>query len=269
MAELVVVHRPGHGRVGDLVAVAVEQREDGTVVRGVEELRRVPRGRGRPGLELAVAHDAGHDQVGVVERGAERFRQRVAELAALVDHARVQRAEVAGEPARPRERPHQPGHPVVIAAEIRIDLGERPVDPLVREVGGRAVADAGDQQDVRVGVDDQPVEAGVHEVDAGAGAPVPQQARLHVLGPQRLLEQDVRAEIDLGGGEVVREAPVLAQRGDRSRAGHGGGHTRPNLTAKREPVKQRTGDDRRSAPVGGLGKEARDWRRRGRGRRSA
>ena len=41
----------------------------------------MPRARRRPGLRLAVTDDAGHDQVGVVERRAERGRQRVAELA--------------------------------------------------------------------------------------------------------------------------------------------------------------------------------------------
>ena len=59
----------------------------------------MPAGRQRAGLRLAVADDAHHDQVRVVERGAVRVRQRVAELAALVDRARRLRRDVAGHAA--------------------------------------------------------------------------------------------------------------------------------------------------------------------------
>ena len=76
-------------RVRDLVAVEVEDRQDRPVRRRVQELVRVPARRERPRLGLAVADDAQDEQVGVVERGAERVRERVAELAALVDRARA------------------------------------------------------------------------------------------------------------------------------------------------------------------------------------
>ena len=81
-----------HRRVGDLVAVEVQDRQHRAVGGRVEELVRVPARGERPGLGLAVADHAGHDQVGVVERGAVGVRQRVAELAALVDRARASRA---------------------------------------------------------------------------------------------------------------------------------------------------------------------------------
>ena len=45
-------------RVGDLVAVEVQDRQHGAVACRVEELVRVPAGRQRPGLRLAVADDA-------------------------------------------------------------------------------------------------------------------------------------------------------------------------------------------------------------------
>lgn len=65
---------------------------------GVEELVRVP-GRGeRPRLRLAVADDAGHQEVRVVEGGAVRVRQGVAQLAALVDRAGVSGATWLGTP---------------------------------------------------------------------------------------------------------------------------------------------------------------------------
>ena len=63
--------------------------------RGVQELVRVPARRERSGLGLAVADHAGDEQVGVVERRAVRVRERVAELAALVDRAGRLRRDVA------------------------------------------------------------------------------------------------------------------------------------------------------------------------------
>ena len=64
-----------HGRVGDLVAVEVEDGEDGAVVHRVEELGGVPARRERTGLGLAVADHAHREQVGIVEHGTERVGQ--------------------------------------------------------------------------------------------------------------------------------------------------------------------------------------------------
>ena len=74
-----VLRDPGeHGRVRDLVAVQVQDRQHGAVGPRVQELVRVPAGGQRARLGLAVADDAGDDQVGVVEGGAERVDERVA-----------------------------------------------------------------------------------------------------------------------------------------------------------------------------------------------
>ena len=59
----------------------------------------MPAGGQRPGLRLAVAHDAGHDQVGVVEGRAVGVRQGVAQFTAFVDRAGRFRGDVAGDAA--------------------------------------------------------------------------------------------------------------------------------------------------------------------------
>ena len=87
-------------RVGDLVAVEVEDREHAAIAGRVEELVAVPAGRERPGLGFAVADDAGDDQVRVVEGCAVSMAQRVAELAAFMDAAGRFRRDVAGNAAR-------------------------------------------------------------------------------------------------------------------------------------------------------------------------
>jgi hypothetical protein len=93
---------PGEdGRVGDLVAVEVEDRQHGAVMDGVEELVGVPARGQRAGLRLAVADHAGDHQPRVVERRPVGVHQRVAELPALVDRprplGRVVARDAAGE----------------------------------------------------------------------------------------------------------------------------------------------------------------------------
>ena len=213
--QLVVAHRPGDRRGADLVAVDVEDREDGTAGPRVEEAVAVP-GRGRrPGLGLAVADDARHEQVRVVHRRPERGRQRIAELAAFVDRARRTGRQVAREAARPRERADEPLDARRVARHVRIELLERPVEVVVGEVRRGAVARTRHQQDSSLAFVHEPVEVGVDEVDRGRRAPVPEQTRLDVVGAEWLAQQRVRLQVDLGGREEVRRAPVAAD--DRER----------------------------------------------------
>ncbi|KAI3473495.1 hypothetical protein Pfo_031622, partial [Paulownia fortunei] len=86
------------GRVRDLPAVEVEDRQHGPVGHRVEEGVRLPGAGQGTGLGLAVTDDARHDEVRVVERRAVRVRERVAELAALVDGSGVSGAAWDGMP---------------------------------------------------------------------------------------------------------------------------------------------------------------------------
>ena len=101
--ELLLRDPREHRRVRDLVAVQVQDRQHAAVRLRIHELVRVPARRERPGLRLAVADDAGDEQPRVVEGGAVRVRERVAELAALVDRAGRLGRRVARDPARERE----------------------------------------------------------------------------------------------------------------------------------------------------------------------
>ena len=48
----------------------------------------------------------------------------------------------------------------------------------------------------------------VDEVQSRRRAEVAEQARLHVLGPQRLAQQRVVEQVDLADREIVRRTPV-------------------------------------------------------------
>ena len=111
-----------HGGVGDLVAVQVQDGQDGAVGHRVQELVRMPRRGQRSGLGFAVADDTRGDESGIVEDGAERVAQRVPELAALVDAAWRLRRGVAWNAAGKRELPKQPLQPGFVAGDGRIDL---------------------------------------------------------------------------------------------------------------------------------------------------
>ena len=75
----------------------------------------MPAGGQRAGLGLAVADDAGDQQVRVVEGGSVGVAQGVAQLAALVDGAGRLRRHVAGNPAREAELAEEGLHPVLVA----------------------------------------------------------------------------------------------------------------------------------------------------------
>src|SRR6185437_16317930 len=94
----------------------------GAVGDRVEELVRVPAGREGPGLGLAVADDAGDDEVGVVEGRAERVRERVPELASLVDRSGRLGCDVRRDAAGKRELTEQRAEAVLAGADMRVDL---------------------------------------------------------------------------------------------------------------------------------------------------
>ena len=218
--------------VGDLVAVQVEDGQHAAVAGRVQELVAVPARRERSGLGLAVADDARHDQVGIVEGRAEGVRERVAELAAFVDRAGRLGSHVAGDAAREAELLEQPPHPLLVLADVRIDLAVGPFEVGVRDQRRAAVPGADHVDHVQVVLLDHPVQVRVEEVQAGRGAPVSEQPRLDVLARERLAQQRVVEQVDLPDREVVRGAP---ERVDLAEVlcGEGGGKINPTLRRRR------------------------------------
>ena len=75
-------------RVGDLVAVQVQDRQHDAVADRVEKLVGMPCGGQWSGLGFAVADDAGDDQLRIVERGPEGMADRITQLAPLMNRSR-------------------------------------------------------------------------------------------------------------------------------------------------------------------------------------
>ena len=172
------------GRVGDLVAVEMQDRQHRAVAHRAQELVGVPGGRQRPGLGLAIADDAGHHQVGIVEGRAEGVRQRVAEFAALMDRARHVGRRVARNAARKRELAEQFSHPAFVQRDIGVELAVAAFEPGVGDHRRSAMPRSADIDHVGILRADDAVEMCVDEAQAGRRAPMAEQARLDVLERQ-------------------------------------------------------------------------------------
>ena len=200
-----------HGGVGDLVAVEVQDRQHGAVPGRVEELVGVPAGGERPGFGFSVADHAQREQVGVVEHGAVGVDEGIAEFAAFVDRAgrlRVRRGwgyrrgrRTAGTALACRPRPGRSRS----TPRCRCRRGRR------SRPARAAVTGTGHVQHVEISLLDHAVHVRVQQVQPRGGAPVPEQARLDVLGQQGLTQQRVVEQVDLPDGQVVRGPPVGVQ----------------------------------------------------------
>ncbi len=180
--ELILRDAREDRRVGDLVAVQVEDRQHGAVRLRVQELVRVPAGGQGPGLGLAVTDDAGDEEVGIVERGSVSVRQRVAELAALVDRARSLGRDVTRDASRERELPEELPQAVLVARHVGVDLGIRAFEVGVRDEARASVTRSRDVERAQVPRQDRAVEVRVDEVEPRRRPEVAEEARLDVLG---------------------------------------------------------------------------------------
>jgi hypothetical protein len=170
-------------RPRDLRTVEVQDREHRAVATRVQEGRKLPRRRQRPGLRLTVSDDAGDREVRAVEGGTRGVHECVAQFAGLVDAAGCGHADMARNAAGRGELAAQHSQSLGVAGDLRIDLAVRALQIRRRDQCGTAVAGTGDVEPVGVGAADVPVENRVDHRQAGARAPVPEKPGLDVLGP--------------------------------------------------------------------------------------
>ena len=168
----------------------------------------MPAGGQRAGFGLAVADDAGHEQIGIVERGAVGVGEGIAQFAAFVDRAGRFGGDVAGDSAGKRELLEQPLHALLVLRDVRIDFAVGSFEIGVGDHSRAAVAGAGDVDGVQVVLLDRAVQVDVDEVQSRRGAPVAQKPRFDVLEPQRLFQKRIVEQIDLADREIVGGPPV-------------------------------------------------------------
>ena len=195
--ELFVADARQYTRVGDLVAVQVQDRKHHAIGQRIQEFVGMPTRGERPRFRFAVADDAGHDQVRVVECGAERMRKGISQLATFVDRARSFWRHVTRDAPRERELLEQPLHALFVQRDVRIHLAIRAIEPRIRHQGWTAMTGTGDVDHVQITLVDDAIEMRVDEVQSRRGAPVTEQPRLDVFSQQGPGEQRVVVQINL------------------------------------------------------------------------
>ena len=150
LLELVSGNTRKKARIGDLVAIQMQDRQHRAVAHRIEKLVGVPSGGQRAGLRLAVADHAGDDQIGVVERGAVGMRQGVAQLAAFMNRTRRLRRDMAGDAAGKAELLEQAPHPFLVLRNVRVNLAIGALHISVSHQGRTAVSRPDDVDHVQV-----------------------------------------------------------------------------------------------------------------------
>ena len=208
LLQFLVLDAGQDGRIADLVAIQVQDRQHRSVANRVEKLVGLPGGRQGTRFRFAIANHARNDQPGIVERGAEGMADRVPEFAAFVNRPRRRRRNVAGNPAGKRELLEQLLEPGLVLGDVRINLAPGAFEVNVAHNRRAAVTGTGDIEHVQVILLDDPVQMHVDEVLARRRAPVPDHQRLHVRQFQRLLQQRIVVEVNLADRQIVGGAPV-------------------------------------------------------------
>ena len=157
----------------------------------------MPAGGQRPGLGLAVAHDASHDQFRIIESGAISMAEGVTQLSPFMNAARCFGRDMTGYTAREAELLEQPLHTLGILADLGIDFAVGAFEVGMRDHGRPAMPRSNDIHYVHVVAPDDTVEVHVQHVEAGARTPVAEQPRLDVLPPERFVQGGIVEQVDL------------------------------------------------------------------------
>jgi hypothetical protein len=168
----------------------------------------VPARRERAGLRLAVADDAGNDQVRVVEGRSIGVGNGVAELTSLVDRPGRLRRDMARNAAGKRELSEQALHPLLVGGDVRIYLAVSALEISVCDQTGSAMSGTRDVDHVEVVLFDEPIQVNVDEVQTRRRSPMAEEAWFDVVLREGLLEERIVIKIDLADRQIVRCPPI-------------------------------------------------------------
>ncbi len=148
--QLVLGYTSEDGRIVDLVAVQVQDRQDRAVCNWVEELVAVPARRQWTSLGLAITHDRQRNGLGVIEDCTKCMADGVSKFTALVNRAWSLWCHVAADATWEGELFEEALQALDVFALVGIRLA---VDTLQVEIGdqpGSSVAWSGDDEGIEV-----------------------------------------------------------------------------------------------------------------------
>src|SRR5271167_511687 len=174
----------------------MQDRQYCSVANRAKELVYVPGSCQRPGLRFAVAYYCGNDQLWVVECCAAGMRKHVSQFASFVNRTGSFRRAVAADAPREGKLSEELVQAYFVLAFFGINFRVRALEIPRPQDPGRAVSRTSHENHVEIEFLNQSVQVDVGESEAGAGAPMSQQAVLDMFRLQRLLQQRIVAEID-------------------------------------------------------------------------
>src|SRR5918999_3922757 len=208
MFQLPVTDARQQGGVGDLVAIEMQDGKNSPVVDGIEEFVRVPTGRQRAGLCLAIAYHTSDPQVCFVQGSAVGMCKRVTQFPTFIDGTWCFWGHMAGDATWERELGEQLLHALLVLRDVRVQLAVRALQVRVGHHTRCAVARASDINHVQIILLDDPVKMDIDEVQPWRCAPVTKQSWLDMLGLQRSFQQRIVVQVNLAGRQVVSGTPV-------------------------------------------------------------
>src|SRR5580658_4446150 len=144
-----MLHASQYGRIADLVAVEMQNRQHGSVRNWIQKLVGLPCGRQRTGFRFTVADDAGDNQAGIVEGGSEGMAQRVSQFTTFVNRPRRRRRNMTGNPAGKGELLEQLFQPGFVLADVWINLTVRAFEVSVAHQRWTAVTGTGNVEHIQ------------------------------------------------------------------------------------------------------------------------
>src|SRR5467141_1830633 len=126
----------------------------------------------RPGLGLAIADNAGYEQVGIVECGAVSMRERIAKLATFVNRARSLGRCMTRNAAGKGELLKKPFDASLILGDVRIDLAIGSLQISIGHDSRSAVPRTGDEDHVQVLFLDHAIQMHIDEVQTRGCSPM-------------------------------------------------------------------------------------------------
>ena len=206
--KLFVAYPGEQGRIGDLVAVEMEDRQHCAVALRIQEFVRMPGSRHRSRFRFAVAHHAAGDEFWVVEYCAIGMGNRIAELPAFMNRAGGLGRHMARDAAGKGELPEEALQPFSVFGDIGVEFAVAPLEIGVRNERRPAVPRSREIDHVEVEFFDRPVHVQIDEIEPRRRSPVAEQPGLDVIYGERDFEERIVIKIDLPDREVIRRAPV-------------------------------------------------------------
>src|SRR4029077_12194135 len=167
------------------------------------ELIAMPSSRKWTGLRFAIADDAGHDQIWIVESGPIGMRQRVTQLTTLMDRPRRLGCHMARDASGKAELLEQAPDPVLVLRDVRVNLGIGALQIRMCHERRTAVTRADDIDHVEVMTLDDPIEVNIEKIESGSRAPMANQPRLNMLAFEGFFKERVIKKIDLTHRQIV------------------------------------------------------------------